>query len=583
MAGNTFLSYRREDSAGTTGRIYDRLRQTFRSRRLFIDVDNIAPGSDFAKILQAQVSRCDVFLAIIGRHWLSATDDNGSRRLDNPGDFVRIEIASALGRDHVAVIPVLVDGARMPSANDLPEDLRPLVFRNAVEISGMRFHRDLAKLILAIKVALPWWARHERSLARFGWGAAFASTAAATVAGIYGGTIEKAGGLETWLRPSAAEWSRLSYADKSNPMVLRDVIARRGRSPEAEEAQRWLDLLSERAWSRIAAAPTRVQAEDFIRRFPGSPEAADARTALDAMGNVAPAPADAQPLMPFRECTHCPEMVAIPAGSFDMGSYASEGLLQSDNDERPIQRVTVARPFAIGRLEVSVASYAAFVRASGHPTGDSCLGIRFPDAADKRWEFIADQDYLQPGFDQNGDHPVACVNMADIGAYLDWLNTQTKGGYRLPTEVEWEYAARAGSADSFAFGDDEGQLCLHGNGADASLGNNWQRNIWCRDGRRIGTAPGGAYRANAFGLSDMHGNVHEWIADCYHTGYADMPDATRTTGAAWEETNCAKQAIRGGCWAYPADGLRSASREGWEPDRRSFCVGFRVARDLPAR
>src|SRR5215469_4681140 len=125
MAGKIFINYRRDDSPGTAGRLHDRLAQTFGRNNLFMDVDHIPAGVDFVEYLHSQVAACRVFLAVIGRNWLDAKDDDGRRRLDNPDDFVAIEIAAALSRD-IRVIPVLVDGALMPKARDLPEPLKPL-------------------------------------------------------------------------------------------------------------------------------------------------------------------------------------------------------------------------------------------------------------------------------------------------------------------------------------------------------------------------------------------------------------------------------------------------------------------------
>ena len=141
MAGKIFINYRRDDSIGTVGRLNDRLAQSFGRKNLFMDVDNIPAGVDFAEYLQSQVAACDVFLAIIGPNWLDAKDDDGRRRFDNPDDYVAIEIAAALARK-IRVIPVLVDGARTPKADKLPDSVKPLVRRNAVEIRNTQFGRD---------------------------------------------------------------------------------------------------------------------------------------------------------------------------------------------------------------------------------------------------------------------------------------------------------------------------------------------------------------------------------------------------------------------------------------------------------
>lgn len=153
MKGGVFISYRREDSAGFAGRIYDRLVSRLQSGRVFFDVDNIEPGLDFVKVLADRVGDCDALVAIIGEEWLSTTNEAAERRLDDPHDFVRIEIEAALQRD-IRVIPVLINGARMPRANDLPDSLKPLVRRQAIEISHTRFDSDSERLTRALQRAL---------------------------------------------------------------------------------------------------------------------------------------------------------------------------------------------------------------------------------------------------------------------------------------------------------------------------------------------------------------------------------------------------------------------------------------------
>jgi TIR domain len=153
MAGKIFINYRRDDSPGTAGRLHDRLAQTFGRKNLFMDVDHIPAGVDFVEYLNSQVAACDVFLAVIGPNWLDAKDDDGRRRFDNPDDFVTVEIAAALTRK-IRVIPVLVDGARTPKAEKLPDSVKPLVRRNAVEVRNTNFGRDAEALANKLREAL---------------------------------------------------------------------------------------------------------------------------------------------------------------------------------------------------------------------------------------------------------------------------------------------------------------------------------------------------------------------------------------------------------------------------------------------
>jgi hypothetical protein len=153
MAGKIFINYRRGDDPGFAGRLFDRLHEAFEPERLFMDVDNIAAGLDFLRVLEEQVAQCDVLLAVIGKGWIDACDATGAHRLDSPDDFVRIEIESALKQDK-RVIPVLVGEAHMPRPEELPETMRPLARRNAVRLTHERFHADAQGLIKALQQAL---------------------------------------------------------------------------------------------------------------------------------------------------------------------------------------------------------------------------------------------------------------------------------------------------------------------------------------------------------------------------------------------------------------------------------------------
>jgi formylglycine-generating enzyme required for sulfatase activity len=148
-----FISYRRDDSAGYAGRLYDRLSERFGQGQIFMDIDTIEPGLDFVEVIEKAVGSCGVLIALIGRQWLTITDATGHRRLDNPEDFVRLEIATALDRN-IRVIPVLVRGAPMPRSTDLPDALKKLARRNALEISDTRFHYDVDRLIETLEKVL---------------------------------------------------------------------------------------------------------------------------------------------------------------------------------------------------------------------------------------------------------------------------------------------------------------------------------------------------------------------------------------------------------------------------------------------
>jgi TIR domain len=152
MAGKIFINYRREDSIAIAGRLRDRLAETFGPDNLFMDVDNIPVGINFEEYLKSQVAACDVVLSVIGPNWLNAKGETDQRRLDKPDDFVAIELAAALARD-ILVIPVLVDGARMPKASELPASLKPFALRNAIQVRNTNFRSDAEQLITKMREA----------------------------------------------------------------------------------------------------------------------------------------------------------------------------------------------------------------------------------------------------------------------------------------------------------------------------------------------------------------------------------------------------------------------------------------------
>ncbi len=274
----------------------------------------------------------------------------------------------------------------------------------------------------------------------------------------------------------------------------------------------------------------------------------------------------------FKDCDTCSEMVMVPAGSFAMGSPRNEAG-RFDN-EGPQHRVTI-KSFALGRLEVTVDQFAAFARETGHDTGSIC------DVWEKgKWAEQPGRSWREPGFAQSGLHPAACLSFDDAKAYLAWLSAKTGKPYRLPTEAEWEYAARAGTITRFHYGNDEKDFCRHGNGADRTARDNVPgAKTWtvlaCSDGHAY-TAPAGSFAANAFGLHDMHGNVWEWTEDCWHDSYAGAP----TDGSAWTGGNCDIRVLRGGSWGYPPNYLRAAVRGQLAHGYRYVNGGFRVALTL---
>ena len=246
----------------------------------------------------------------------------------------------------------------------------------------------------------------------------------------------------------------------------------------------------------------------------------------------------------FRDCPQCPEMVVVPSGSFRMGSPASEE--ERYEDEGPVHGVTIPEPFAVGVYEVTFQEWDACV------SGGGCNGYR-PD--DKGWG--------------RGNRPVIRVNWDDAQAYVRWLSDKTRQRYRLLSESEWEYVARAGTTSPF-----------HTGSTISTDQANYNGNFTYGTGRegvyRRRTVEVGSFSPNAFGLHNVHGNVREWVQDCWNDSYRGAPD----NGRAWGAGDCSRRVARGGSWNYRPRYLRSASRSRNTTGNRVDILGFRVARTL---
>jgi formylglycine-generating enzyme required for sulfatase activity len=238
-------------------------------------------------------------------------------------------------------------------------------------------------------------------------------------------------------------------------------------------------------------------------------------------------------------------MVVIPAGRFRMGDLTGKG----DVDEGPVRVVTLAAPLAVGRTEVTFEEWDACV------TDGAC--VHRPN--DMGWG--------------RGAQPVVNVSYSDALSFVAWLARKTGKPYRLLSEAEWEYAARAGTAGDYVAEASSKDLCRFANGAGAESAYDW-RNRSCADGYADRPAPVGSFAANGFGLFDMTGNVWEWTADCWHASYTDAPSDGRSWTAGCEGPN---RVLRGGAFSVDAAKLRVSYRYSF-PDRRMPFFGLRVAR-----
>ena len=195
------------------------------------------------------------------------------------------------------------------------------------------------------------------------------------------------------------------------------------------------------------------------------------------------------------------------------------------------------------------------------------------------WKERSGRSWKKPGFKQGGNHPVVCVSWDEAKAYVGWLSRKTGETYRLLSEAEWEYAARAGTRTARHWGAGEIGQCRYANGADRKLKKRykWRSKAASCDDGHVHTSPAGTYQANGFGLHDMLGNVHEWVEDCWHESYEGAP----TDGHAWTRGgDCSRRVLRGGAWETLPWSLYSANRIRSTTGRRSVHSGFRIARTL---
>jgi formylglycine-generating enzyme required for sulfatase activity len=300
------------------------------------------------------------------------------------------------------------------------------------------------------------------------------------------------------------------------------------------------------AQDKPALSPSNLEAEIARLKTEAAALVASGRTALDALTpeqRLAAPPAiwrASGALREFRDCNDCPTMTVIPAGEFTMGAPAAElgGEVQ--------HRVRLEAPFAVSKFEITFAEWDACVAAGG------CRGYR---PGDEGWG--------------RGGSPAMNISWEDAKAYAAWLSARTGKTYRLLSEAEWEYAARAGTVAAYPYAD--GLSPTKAN-YDASTDGSGPSDV-----NRQRTVPVGSFLPNAFGLYDMQGNVSEWVEDCWNDEYTA---AAPTDGSAWVEGDCKGHVVRGGSWEDSATELRSAARTGGAKDDRFYTDGVRVARSL---
>jgi formylglycine-generating enzyme required for sulfatase activity len=505
---DVFISYKRENGAAAKA-----LAEALASRGYSVwwDID-LLPGDRFADEIMAVISRAKAAVVLWSKHAVAS-------------DFVRAEADTA--REAGKLIPARLDNCALPL---------PFNVLHTIDLGAWQGDADDALLQPLLKALA----------ARVGQPRTVVDEPAEATANLHQGEDE----VLLWRSiserqpPSADEYD--VYLRTYPNGVFAD-LARARRAAVLPSKNPWFGKKA--ALTVVAAAAVLVVLAGALSRwddFDLGPAHREAAAPLAPPANpVATASATgATPGETFRDCDECPSMIVIPAGRFMMGSPDDED--ERDGDEGPRHLVTIAEPLALGVHEVTFAEWDACLAAGG------CRAHR-PD--DQGWG--------------RGQRPVIDVSWHDTQAYVAWLSAKTGQLYRLPSEAEWEYAARAGTGTPFHFG--------------ATLSTdlaNYDGRIGYAAGPtgvfRGRTLPVGSFAANAFGLYDVHGNVSEWLEDCWNGSYAGGPD----DGSAWTSGDCSRRLLRGGSWHLGPRFLRSAIRYGYLADERHSFLGFRVAREL---
>ncbi|HJR06700.1 MAG TPA: SUMF1/EgtB/PvdO family nonheme iron enzyme [Pyrinomonadaceae bacterium] len=540
-----FISYRRDDSSGHAGRLFDGLSARFGEEQVFMDIDQIEPGEDFVQVIESAVGSCEILVALIGRNWLTSRDESG-RRLDNPNDFVRLEITAALVRG-IPVIPVLVQGARMPRPQDLPEDLLALSRRHALELSDLRWKHDIDQLTGALEKILT-RRREARRIAE------------------QQEEERKRLEAEAQSRKQAEESERLAREAEEKAKLKREAKeAEAIRKLEAEEIEQRRRAAEPEPPSveetfvtaRLETSSSNIEtinspATTTLNEQTGNLKRVEREDKIIALAILAlfviaavvkindwlrtPISENSSPVSnqstSNQQPTNSPketnlkksitnrigmELVWIPPGSFMMGSE------NGDINEKPVHQVTIREGFYMGKYEVTQA----------------------------QWRQVMGKN---PSAFKGDSLPVEHVSWNDAQKFIGKLNELNDGFlYRLPSEAQWEYACRAGTAEDYA--------------------GNLDSIAWYKDNSGEQPHPVGQKQANAFGLYDMYGNVWEWCADIWRNNYDGAP----TDGSVWSGGGDASlRALRGGSWIYEAYSCRCANRAEYGPGKRDPDNGFRV-------
>ncbi|MCP5245590.1 MAG: SUMF1/EgtB/PvdO family nonheme iron enzyme [Burkholderiales bacterium] len=458
-----FINYRREDSEAYAGRIYDRLKVHFGSEKIFKDIEHIAPGDIFAEVIQEKLDTVKVALVLIGKDWLDTRDKNGQRRLDDPDDWVRLEIATLLSRN-IRIIPIQVGGAVLPEIEELPEPIVALRKRSALEISGARFDDDIVKLIKVLEIKEGIKALPKPKKAN--------SNAYILAGGLFAAVIAVVVVMRTFLDNPINQMTNggdeFVHSDEGdNVTVNADIFHGNG-----DINVRDTDI------STIKSEGITHEKYQYASKIQ--------ETETYAKLN--------QDQSPFRDCSVCPEMVKLEFEPFHMGSNTG------NHNESPMRKVNLSGQFALSINEVTWSEWNLCV-ADGY-----CSQLSAEQSDSKK--------------------PVSGVSWKEANSYTRWLSYKTNYTYRLPSEVEWEFAART---------DDDSS-----------------------------------------GLQHMIGNVWEWVADCGLPYEGEV----QTTSPVKDPEGCVQRVLRGGSWKNNLMEVTASSRKIVPLTARASDYGFRVARSM---
>ena len=331
-----------------------------------------------------------------------------------------------------------------------------------------------------------------------------------------------------------------------------------------KEAEEKRDTARDRAETRVEASSSRIGGEKQGNEAKPETKSESQQERLEAT-------AQKQQKLVIKDCETCPELIVVPAGSFLMGSPPYEE--GRSHGEGPQRWVTIGHSFAVGRFAITVDEFKEFVNDTGFHTGDLCAASE-EYVARSAGSFESPRSFAA-GFVQGGRHPVVCVSWLHAKAFVAWLSNKTKRNYRLLTEAEREYVTRAGTSTAYWWGDG-----ITPSQALYDVTSNSTRNSEIGAAINVasagGTTPVDQYQPNPWGLFQVHGNVAEWVEDCWTTTIA----MASISPAAVVLPNCKGHVLRGGAWSYPKTALRAAFREHAPASGSYNHVGFRVARDL---